>query len=135
MFGQKKTGGIASLFNISTIIQEQRTNLPVEFYSLINNDGTFDYNNPLQLNDGTANVYGGTPNSITVEDASFVRLRNVTLAYNIPYRTLKNIRVCKLFIDIQNLLLITNYSGYNPENNSALYPDVRTFSIGINLGF
>jgi TonB-linked SusC/RagA family outer membrane protein len=135
MFGQKKTGGIASLFNISTIIQEQRTNLPVEFYSLINDDGTFDYNNQYQLNDGTANVYGGTPNSITVEDASFIRLRNISLGYSLPSRTLKRIRNLRFSVDAQNLILTTRYSGYNPENNSALYPDVRTFSVAVNIGF
>jgi TonB-linked SusC/RagA family outer membrane protein len=52
-----------------------------------------------------------------VVDASFIRLRNVTLSYNLPQKwlTAAKIKNCRLFATGQNLLTITSYKGYDPE--------------------
>ncbi len=50
-------------------------------------------------------------------DASFIRLKNVAVAYQIPAH-LTNGFSCQLYIQAQNLLLLTNYEGDDPENQS-----------------
>ncbi len=84
-----------------------------------------------------------------LEDASFLRLQNATLGYNFdvsPVEFLSNLRV---FVTGQNLFVITNYSGQDPEVNvnKAIngvpslgidytpYPRARTILFGINVSF
>ncbi len=86
-----------------------------------------------------------------VEDASFIRLRNVTLAYDIidaKQSGAKGIfKAVSVYITAQNLFTITNYSGYDPEVNSfgasnlSLNTDynafrvARSFIAGLKLQF
>jgi TonB-linked SusC/RagA family outer membrane protein len=90
--------------------------------------------------------------SFYVEDASYVRLRNVQIGYNIPSQNwFSNMRV---YIQGQNLFTITDYSGYDPalpsiDNSGSAgnrsdqaqgidrgsYPASRIFSIGVNASF
>lgn len=89
------------------------------------------------------------PNSSRwVEDGSYMRLKTISLSYNMPSsllgsRGLKNIRV---YVTGQNLLTFTRYLGTDPEftsNLSALlagidhsiYPQPRTVTLGLNAGF
>jgi TonB-linked SusC/RagA family outer membrane protein len=52
-----------------------------------------------------------------IEDASFLRLKTVTLGYNLPAKLMKKIRFTnvKVFVSAQNLLTLTNYTGLDPE--------------------
>jgi len=81
--------------------------------------------------------------SITVEDASFVRLKSVKLSYDIP---LKNMKVFKNFsvnFSGQNLFVLTSYSGVDPTTNSNgdptlkidynSFPVARTFIFGVEI--
>jgi len=82
-----------------------------------------------------------------VEDASFVRLKNITLAYTLPRRSLRVFKTVKLFVSGGNLLTWTDYKGYDPEINSkgdnsmlsgidnGSIPQYKTYSFGINAGF
>ena len=72
-----------------------------------------------------------------VEDADFLRLKNVTLGYTLP-KTFCNglFSRARLYVDAQNLFVITNYSGSDPETEGfTAYPNQRTYSIGIELSF
>ena len=85
--------------------------------------------------------------SYYVEDGSFLRLRNVSLGYNIPSSVVKNLKLssCRVYLTGENLLTFTNYSGYDPEvaGNRALlsgldglsYPRSRIFTFGLNVKF
>lgn len=106
---------------------------------------------------GTSNevpraIYGSTHNlqnsSRFLEDASFVRLRSVTLGYSLPKEMLDRLHMARLRIYVQadNLALLTRYSGIDPEvskNYDARFmsddnmnlPQPRTISFGINAGF
>ncbi|MDR1455776.1 MAG: TonB-dependent receptor [Tannerella sp.] len=70
-----------------------------------------------------------------VEDASFLRLQNVTLGYEL------NILNCsgRLFVSAQNLCTFTKYKGYDPEISRGIdfgaYPSATSFSTGINIKF
>ncbi len=87
--------------------------------------------------------------SLFVEDGSFIRLNNVTLGYTFPksvlYKKLSNARI---YVSAQNLFVITNYSGIDPELTSTptwsdtaqgidngTYPSTRTFTFGVKVGF
>lgn len=85
-----------------------------------------------------------------VEDASYVRLQEVTLGYRIPVRFAgrANLTEARLFVSGRNLKTWSDFSGFNPEANSAgsgsnttisnefySYPLARTISIGIQGSF
>jgi TonB-dependent starch-binding outer membrane protein SusC len=82
-----------------------------------------------------------------VFDGSYVRIKNVRLAYNIPARNITWLRQAQVYFNIQNLFTFTDYIGYDPEVNSAGqsswqygidlngFPNTRTFLIGATLGF
>ena len=90
-----------------------------------------------------------------LEDGSYLRLKNVSLSYNLPARILKSTRVIKglkATISGQNLFTLTRYTGYDPEigayvgtgaqsNNQASgidfgrYPLTRMYSATINVNF
>lgn len=83
-------------------------------------------------------------NSLTVEDASYVRLRTITLSYQLMPRMtyLKNIGIN---LSIENLATFTNYSGFDPTinpNGGAFnridynaYPLARTWMVGLTADF
>lgn len=71
-----------------------------------------------------------------IENASFLRLKNVTLGYTIPQKVLKYKANIRVFFDAQNLWLLTGYTGIDPEFDSlGAYPNAKTFSFGVNLTF
>lgn len=80
-----------------------------------------------------------------VEDASYLKIRNLTLGYNLPEGILKSLNIsnAKIYFSVRNLLTITGYSGYDPELSNfgflgidyGTYPVPRYFGGGINLNF
>ncbi|MBD3631113.1 SusC/RagA family TonB-linked outer membrane protein [Cyclobacterium sp.] len=88
-------------------------------------------------------AYGSPVNSRAIEDASFLRLRNVQLNFRIPTLTNKYFSNASIYLSGQNLITITNYSGMDPEVSSFgtsnvradynAYPFTRMFTLGINL--
>ena len=71
----------------------------------------------------------------TLTDASFIRLRSISLNYNIPKKLTSNMDL-NVYIQGQNLFTITNYKYRDPEqvSNSRL-PQLRQITLGINLTF
>jgi len=88
-----------------------------------------------------------------IHDGSFIRLKNLALGYNIPQSVLDrlNIRKLRVYVSAQNILTFTDYEGYDPEVNYrssgatnsnrnlgldyASYPNAKSYTFGINLGF
>jgi len=73
------------------------------------------------------------------EDRSFIRLQDVTLSYTFDQVLLNNIGVngLKIYVTGKNLLTITDWTGYDPENGTTINntPMLRTFTLGANLNF
>ncbi len=70
----------------------------------------------------------------TYSDASFVRLKNISLAWMLPTDILNkiNLQNAKIYIQSQNLLTISNYKGLDPETrNSRTLPPLRVLTFGI----
>lgn len=85
---------------------------------------------------GLYNVYE-TNTDFYIENADFIRLKNITLGYTLPVKWFKGaIKHARLYFDAQNLFVITNYSGSDPETDSfTAYPNQRTYSFGVELSF
>lgn len=95
---------------------------------------------------------GSNPSSRYVNDASYLRLKNVVLGYTLPQSALDrmNLRRVRFYVTGVNLLTFTDYPSYDPEVNTDLYsqsnnlnignefysiPQARTISFGVNIGF
>lgn len=108
------------------------------------------------LEDGTAQGHQPTYSSRWVQDASFLRLEKLTVGYNLPNVSQYNLRRARIYVSAQNLLVLTPYSGYDPELNTNVsgeglgfrtlstpsrgidwtsYPRPRTFTLGVEFGF
>ena len=77
-----------------------------------------------------------------IEDASFMRLKNLSIGYNLPKKFLGSQKIltgAKLYVTGRNLLTFTNYQGPDPEVDSNLslgaYPNSRQFIVGFELNF
>lgn len=101
-----------------------------------------------QLRLGKGNGIGAS--SRFIENGSYVRLKNVTLAYNFSSELLKKakIRSARVFVTGVNLATFTDYTGWDPEVNtdfragnrnqgSDFYaaPQIKSITFGLNLGF
>jgi hypothetical protein len=86
-----------------------------------------------------------------IEDASFLRVADVTLSYSLNKKLISKMKISnlKFFLTGTNLFVFTNYTGYDPEVNSSRgqasylmpgldnqsYPKSRIISAGVNLTF
>ena len=75
-------------------------------------------------------------------DASFVRLRSVMIGYNVPkdfFGEKSVISSMKVFVQGENIYTWSKWPGYDPESVStfslSVYPNPRTFSLGVNIDF
>ena len=84
-----------------------------------------------------------------VYDASYIKLRNLSLAYNIPPQMLSKIKIASLnvYVSAQNFWTITNFKGYDPEidflptgnaisqgQEFGIIPNPKSLTIGVRLG-
>jgi len=90
-----------------------------------------------------------TPQSWAVEDASFIRINNITLGYTLPVNLVRKIKLSRVrvYVTANNVAVITGYSGYDPEVNTrrdtpvtpgvdySAYPRSRSFITGLNVTF
>ncbi len=95
-------------------------------------------------NESMADVNAYKYSSRFIESGSYVRFDNATLGYNFknPCQYIKNIR---LYTSVNNLFVITNFKGVDPEVNQGgiapgvdynnFYPKTRTFLFGLNVAF
>ena len=84
-----------------------------------------------------------------IEDGSYIRLKNITLGYTFPRHLVGRLglETLRLQVNIQNLLTITGYDGYDPEIGASTasnhvmgldngrYPSPTTYSFGVNVTF
>ncbi|WP_276483529.1 TonB-dependent receptor [Paraflavitalea pollutisoli] len=106
---------------------------------------------------GTTNVYPrsiagetfNTRNSTRfLEDGSFLRLRAISLGYRVPSLKLGSLKLdgMQVYAKVDNLFLVTKYSGWDPDVNNNLdprftgvdnmnNPQPRTYSLGVNINF
>ena len=89
-----------------------------------------------------------TQSSRFLENGSFVRLKNLSLSYELPTGFIKNKAHARVFVSGTNLFTITKYKGPDPESSNVgsgtdtaigidygSYPNSKTYTFGINLSF
>lgn len=87
----------------------------------------------------------GTINSRAVEDASFLRLKNLTFSYDIPLKRSNVFKSAQVYAVAQNLVTFSKYLGFDPEASSFgtsnvrvdynAYPLARIYTLGLNFKF
>ncbi|EPR72373.1 TonB-dependent receptor [Winogradskyella psychrotolerans RS-3] len=90
-----------------------------------------DFPRPREGND-PSNIF-----SLGLQDASYVRLQNITLGYTLPKDLLDSFGMTKLrlYVTGSNLITVTDYQSYSPERNPNEYPEPVTVVVGLQLGF
>lgn len=97
----------------------------------------------------STSVNGFYSQSYAVEKGSYLRINNVTLAYNFPRSLISKAKMSglRLYATVNNLATITGYSGYDPDASTrrsdpttpgvdyAAYPRARTYVVGANVTF
>jgi TonB-linked SusC/RagA family outer membrane protein len=153
-------------FDLRGFLSFSKGNKVFNMMRIFTDDGGYSYDNktthvlarwqnPGDITSEPRMSYDGTsgarlPSTRMVEDGSFVRLGEITLGYRLPDAIAARARMdnAKLFVSGRNLHTWTNYTGYNPDVNSAgvlanvvmgvdyyAYPLARTITVGINAGW
>ena len=84
----------------------------------------------------------------TLEDGSYLRLKNITVAYDLPQKWIRRLSLSKaqIYVSLQNLWTLTGYSGMDPEVSTvhstltpgfdySAYPRNKTYTFGVKIGF
>ncbi len=99
----------------------------------------------VTLNDQNGNFT--KPSDFFIEDASYVRIKNVQFGYTLPKKVTRFIFMeeLRIYVSAQNLMTFTKYTGYDPEIGAretldvgidrGVYPQARTFMVGANIKF
>ncbi|GMN11310.1 TonB-dependent receptor [Croceitalea sp. MTPC9] len=148
------------LYGFNSSIRFKNLNFTMDWQGVaqadILNIGEFNLTSPTNEYNRLANIYDFYPNvnqnsvhrisDRYVESGSFLRLRNVKIGYTIPIKSsiFDNIN---FFVSGQNLITITDYSGFDPDVNSlsgndikqgvdlAAYPAAKSYTLGLNVKF
>lgn len=140
VFIQGSYGG--EIFNANRLFNESMTTAANQLTSTLNRwrgagtsnsvprATTTDPNNNLRVSDRY------------IEDGSFLRIKNLTVGYSLPNSLTNEIGMNQLrvYMSVQNLYTLTNYSGFDPEVGSSgidnsVYPQSRTITGGFKLSF
>lgn len=91
-----------------------------------------------------ATVTGGQYDTNWLYDAGYVRIKNITLGYDIPFGPNRYISKARVYVSCDNVFMWDNYDpGFSPEGATqdnassdwGAYPQARTFSFGVNITF
>ena len=133
-------------FNVTRRTDLYYINLPKTILNRWTGEGTSN-TQPRFMFDSPNNNYRAS--DLWVEDASFLRARNVQLGYTLPQKWTQKAAIQRLrfYVQAENLFTLTKYSGCDPEVTGGngfssdlgvdrgVYPQSRTFSVGVNLNF
>jgi|AntAceMinimDraft_5_1070358.scaffolds.fasta_scaffold06797_1 iron complex outermembrane receptor protein len=147
--------GIPDFFyGINTYLKYKNLDLSMNFSGvsgnkILNGTDIFLNNNGGANSERLANaefIPGGI-SSFFLEDGSFLRLNNLSLGYTIPTNKINFLDSARIYVTGQNLFVITDYTGFDPEVNTAAnvggnlaygidfgtYPRPRTIIFGLNV--
>jgi hypothetical protein len=94
----------------------------------------------LQYSASTSQNYAN--NSFWLQDASFLRVKDIQIGYSLPAKVLSKLKVSgiRFYLDAQNAFTFTKFQGLDPERDLTnttpqQYPNVRIISGGVNVKF
>ena len=110
-------------------LRGNRNGIKVDYWTPENPSNTYPRPNAGNSPVGMANL--------GLQDASYWRLQNISLGYTIPAKLLSGLKInrLRLYCTGQNLLTITKFQSYSPEQDLSAYPTTRTIIGGLQLSF
>ncbi|RNC83206.1 MAG: SusC/RagA family TonB-linked outer membrane protein [Balneola sp.] len=121
-----------NIFSISQSTNPSNTtNLIRDTWSADNTEGTRPglANNPYDGNNPAGSDFD-------LENGDFIRISNINFGYTFPSKFLGSINSARIFISMQDIALITNYSGFDPEfSEPNPYPASYSTTLGIDINF
>ena len=128
---------LSSSFDNGGTLQGRSNGVRVDYYTPENPSTTF----PRPNFDSPPDYI----NSLAVKDASYIRLRTVSLGYTFPESLTSKLKMeqLRLYLTGSNLFTDTDYIGYSPEvnirnvgsNADTGYPDATSFTFGVRVNF
>jgi hypothetical protein len=75
--------------------------------------------------------------SVAYQDASYLRLRSLSLGYSLPKKWLQPLKINKVrvYASGTNILTFTKFLSYSPEASASAYPEPQTYTVGLNVSF
>jgi hypothetical protein len=127
--------------NLSGFYAADRLGIPAGQNTLVAIKNVWTADNPTGTLPGIASnpytVPTGANSNFYRQNVNYMRLRNITLGYT--FNAKKVIRSARLFVDMQNVALWTNYKGYDPEIAGGLegnpYPQTLSTTVGVSINF
>lgn len=130
------------IFDATRRIDLKYVNLPVEMLGRWTGEGT---SNSIPRFTWTNENDNYRVSDLYVKDGSYMRLKNIQLGYTLPSAWTSKVFISNLrvYVAAENLLTITGYDGFDPEISydkssgidRGIYPQARTFTVGLNLNF
>jgi TonB-linked SusC/RagA family outer membrane protein len=138
-----------NVININRIKFEGGGPVNQNMFATYNNRWTPENQNNTYFRTGGQGPIDYVYSSRVIEDASFLKLRTVSLGYNFPRNLISKIKMTGLraFVSAQNVVTFTKYQGFDPEVNKfgsdalrpafdySVYPYARTITFGLNVTF
>lgn len=140
VFGQGVAGN--KIFQGLRRLDVPTANYQTEALGRWTGDGTS--NSFPRLNDNDPNNNFRYPSDFYLEDGSYFRFKTVQLGYSLSPSLTQKIKLQKvrIYVMSENLLTFTRYSGFDPEIGGGIlsidrgiYPQARSFMLGLNVGF
>lgn len=127
--GGYKTNSYLHESNYGGSLQGKNNGIKVDYWTPLNPSNSYP-----RPSFGTNTSY---QSSLTLTKASYLRLRTLSLGYNIAPKALHKIGIqaAKLTLTATNLLTFTDYLSYSPETSPGTYPEARQYAAGINFSF
>lgn len=137
VFGQGVTGN--SIFNATRRYDLPNSNMNAAALGRWTGEGSSNFY--PRLTDDDTNINFARSSTFYVESGAFFRIKTAQIGYTLPQGISSKAGIAKarIYIASNNLLTITNYSGFDPEIDSGVdrgsYPQARTVSVGANITF
>jgi TonB-linked SusC/RagA family outer membrane protein len=137
VFGQGVWGN--SIFNATRRYDLSNSNMNAAALGRWTGEGSSDVYPRLTYDD--TNINFARSSSFYVENGSFFRIKTAQIGYTLPRDLTSRAGIAKarIYVASNNLLTITDYSGFDPEIDSGVdrgsYPQARMYSVGVNVTF
>jgi len=127
--GVTKSSPFMSDVNYGGSLQGYKNGIQREYWTPENPSNT-----TFRPHETVTSEYRGT---LDYQDASYVRLTNVTLSYTLPKRWLKAASISRIRVYLRgdNLITVTKYLSLSPETNPDDYPETVNYTFGVNVNF